>query len=160
MKKTLFLLLALSLMVMLLVGCAAEKGKTVEAPDLEAFFAEQEGKYEMGALADLDAEMLEAYYPGLTEYEFKQIVAKAPMMSAVVSEYVLVECQSEEDAKAVAEIFETRKKTQAEGGAWYPESMEAWGEAHVFQSGTVAALIANKDAGGEITAALEAALAG
>ena len=33
--------------------------------------------------------------------------------------------------------------SQAEGGAWYPESMEAWGKAQVIQRGTYVAMIAS-----------------
>lgn len=34
---------------------------------------------------------------------------------------------------------------QAEGGAWYPESMETWSNAQVVQNGTYVAMIATAD---------------
>ena len=65
------------------------------------------------------------------------------MMSSVVNEIVLVQCASEEDAEAAAVILQERADAQAEGGAWYPESMEAWSKAQVLREGTYAALIAS-----------------
>ena len=47
------------------------------------------------------------------------------------------------DAGAAAAILQTRVDSQAEGGAWYPESMEAWGKAQVIQRGTYVAMIAS-----------------
>ena len=48
-------------------------------------------------------------------------------MTSVVSEYMFLECQSEDDASKVVEILQARVDAQADGGAWYPESMEAQG---------------------------------
>ena len=40
---------------------------------------------------------------------------------------------------------------QAEGGAWYPESMETWSDAQVVQHGTYVAMIATAEHQDEIT---------
>ena len=37
-------------------------------------------------LSNIEGEMLDSYYPGLSEIATKQLVAKAPLMSAVVNE--------------------------------------------------------------------------
>ena len=75
----------------------------------------------------------------------KQLIAKAPMISAVVNEIVLAECGTEEDAATAASILQDRVDAQAEGGAWYPESMETWSNAQVVQNGTYVAMIATAD---------------
>ena len=78
--------------------------------------------------------MLEGSYPGLADVATKQLIAKAPMISAVVNEIVLAECGTEEDAATAASILQDRVDAQAEGGAWYPESMETWSNAQVVQN--------------------------
>ena len=44
-----------------------------------------------------------------------------------------------------------RVDAQAEGGAWYPESMETWSDAQVVQHGTYVAMIATAEHQDEIT---------
>ena len=139
-------LLALALALCTLTACGGKKDtpETVEV-DLTSFFAELEEKYDWGEgyMADIEGELLENYYPGISDIQAAQFVAKAPMMSAVVNEIVLMQCGSEEDAAAAAAILQTRVDTQAEGGAWYPASMEAWGKAQVIQHGTYVAMFAS-----------------
>ena len=127
--------------------------------DLAAFFDQLEQDMELGSLMDMDSDVLASFYPGLEEYEFVQYVGKTPAITSVVSEYVLVECQSEDDAQKVVEILQARVDSQAQGGAWYPESMENWGKAKVLQKGNFAALIAAGDSTQEIADKLEALLA-
>ena len=159
MKKMTLFLLALTMTVGLLSACGGKTGdagtETTDV-DLEALYNSWAEEYHWAEdaensqegdllLTDLEGEMLEGYYPGLTELDIKQLVAKAPMMSSVVNEVVLVRCGSEEDAAKAAAILQERADTQAEGGAWYPESMEAWGRATVLQNGTCVALIASAE---------------
>ena len=115
--------------------------------DLSAFYSDVEAECGIpeGYMADLEGEMLEGYYPGLAEIPAKQLIAKAPMMSAVVNEMVFMQCESEEDAAAAAEILQERVTMQAEGGAWYPESMEAWSKGEVIQQGTYVAMVASAE---------------
>lgn len=94
---------------------------------------------------NLEGDMLEGSYPGLADVATKQLIAKAPMISAVVNEIVLAECGTEEDAATAASILQDRVDAQAEGGAWYPESMETWSNAQVVQNGTYVAMIATAD---------------
>ena len=96
-------------------------------------------------MMNLEGDMLEGSYPGLADVATKQLIAKAPMISAVVNEIVLAECGTEEDAATAASILQDRVDAQAEGGAWYPESMETWSNAHVVQNGTYVAMIATAD---------------
>ena len=104
---------------------------------------------------DMEGDMLEGSYPGLADVATKQLIAKAPMISAVVNEIVLAECGTEEDAATAASILQDRVDAQAEGGAWYPESMEAWGRGQVIQEGTYVAMIASAEHQEEIADAFE-----
>ena len=124
--------------------------------DLTAFYntlAEEYGWAEDAAssgeedimMMNLEGDMLEGSYPGLADVATKQLIAKAPMISAVVNEIVLAECGTEEDAATAASILQDRVDAQAEGGAWYPESMETWSNAQVVQNGTYVAMIATAD---------------
>ena len=81
------------------------------------------------------------------------------MMSSVVNEVVFAQCKSEDDAASAAEILQSRADAQAEGGAWYPESMEAWGKAKVIQNGTYVAMIASAEHQTEIEDAFNALFA-
>ena len=146
MKKYMTALLALALALGALTACGAKQdnSEAVEV-DLPAFYAELEKKFQWneGYMVDLEGEMLESYYPGISDIPVTQFVAKAPMMSSVVNELVLMQCQSEEDAAEAAAILQTRVETQAEGGAWYPESMEAWSKAQIIQHGAYVAMFAS-----------------
>ena len=62
---------------------------------------------------------------------------------------------TEEDAAAAAAILQERADAQAEGGAWYPESMEAWSNAQVIQEGTYAALIASSQHQDELVSSFQ-----
>jgi len=73
-----------------------------------------------------DPEMLEYIYPGLKDIETKQLVAVAPMMSAVAMEFAFVEVANAADVEAVKAILQGRIDYQVEGGAWYPETIEQW----------------------------------
>ena len=155
MKRILTLALSALLTMGLLTACGGQEGDAEEAQvalnSLYAGWAEEYHWTEDAAssteddllLMNVEGETLESYYPGLAELATEQLVAKAPMMSSVVNEIVLVQCGNEEDAAAAAAILQERADAQAEGGAWYPESMEAWSNAQVIQEGTYAALIAS-----------------
>lgn len=160
MKRMTLLLLALAMTVGLLTACGGsdtgDTGTESSDVDLEALYNgwcetydwtedAQSGSGNSMLLMNVEGETLEGYYPGLADLASKQLVAKAPMMSSVVNEIVLVQCETEEDAAKAAAILQDRADAQAEGGAWYPESMEAWGRVTVLQQGTYVALIASAE---------------
>ena len=88
-------------------------------------------------------EMLDAFYPGLSGLETKQLMIYQPMMGAVVCEIALVEVTNSADVDAVKDIFQARIDTQVEGGAWYPESIEGWkSNSRVVANGNCVMLIA------------------
>ena len=143
-------------LLLLVSGCGrqADSGGAetaeVDLTELCAGMAESCG-WEEGYMVDVEGELLEEYYPGLGEIPTKQLIAKVPIMSSAVNEIVLLQCETVEDAESAAVILQARADSQAEGGAWYPESMEAWQKAKVFRQGTYAALIAS----GEFQESLE-----
>ena len=158
MKKLMTLALA-AIMMLGLVGCGSKKEEQANV-DLTGFYNSLATEYgwddnTMANLTD-DPELLEMYYPGLSEINTTQLIAKAPMMSSVVNVFVFLQCETEEDAAKAAEILQTRITAQAEGGAWYPESMEAWGRGVVDQQGTYVAMIASAEYQEDITAKWQA----
>ena len=158
MEKMMTLALA-AVMMLSLIGCGSKKEEQANV-DLTAFYETLSTEYgwddnTMANLTD-DPELLEMYYPGLSDITTTQLIAKAPMMSSVVNEFVFLQCETEEDAAKVAEILQARITAQAEGGAWYPESMEAWGRGIVDQQGTYVAMIASAEYQEDITAKWQA----
>ena len=161
MKKSMTILLALVLALGTLTACGNQADSEAVDVDLPAFYTELEEKYQWGEnyMVDIEGEMLENYYPGICDIPVAQFVAKAPMMSSVVNELVLMQCQSEEDAAEAAAILQTRAETQAEGGAWYPESMEAWSKAQIIQHGAYVAMFASASYQQEMVDGFEALFA-
>lgn len=103
--------------------------------DLTAFYQSLVQTYGAEFPADSNvsdsAELLDSFYPGLTAIETEQVVIYQPMMSSVVCEIVLVEVKNAADVQTVKDICKARIDYQVgdgtrPGGAWYPESMEAW----------------------------------
>lgn len=76
-------------------------------------------------------ELLDSYYPGLSEIPAKQRGVYIAAISAAVGEIALVEVENAEDVQAVEAIFQGRIDYQVgddenPGGAWYPETIEGW----------------------------------
>ncbi|WP_295764497.1 DUF4358 domain-containing protein [uncultured Oscillibacter sp.] len=140
---------ALAAVLLLASGCGGGQkgGDGAEDPDvaLDSLYAgmAEECGWEEGYMADVEGELLESYYPGLSEIPAKQLVAKIPAMSSDVNEVVLIQCDTEEDAEEAGGILQARIDAQVDGGAWYPESLEAWKAAKVLREGTYTALIAS-----------------
>ena len=142
MKKRLLICVAL-MVAGLLTACGGGKDQQTASVDLNGFYQSLEQEYEWGEgyMVEIDDEMLDAYFPGLRDIPKKQLVARTPMMSAVASELVFIETENEADADKAAEILRARIKAQADGGAWYPESIEVWKKGEVIQKGNYVAMI-------------------
>lgn len=151
MKKWMTLTLAL-LMLLALTACGGAGGAETETKDVDLteVYASMEEVCDWwadGYMEDIPAEMLDLYYPGLSELETEQLIARTPLMSGVVNEVVLVKCASEEDADKAQEILQGRIDYQVgddtnPGGALYPESIEAWQATTVQRQGNCVALLA------------------
>ena len=87
------------------------------------------------------AELLESYYPGLSEIPAKQRGVYIAAIAAAVGEIALVEVEDAGDVQAVKDIFQARIDYQVgddsnPGGAWYPETIEGWKtKSHIVSSG-------------------------
>ena len=169
MKKWFVMALAACMLTGLLAGCGSKEQDSAQV-DLSAFYETLAGEYHWSEdpqtsqegdllMSSVEGELLESYYPGLADLATEQLIVKAPMMSSVVNEVVFAQCKSEDDAASAAEILQSRADAQAEGGAWYPESMEAWGKAKVIQNGTYVAMIASAEYQTEIEDAFNALFA-
>lgn len=152
MKKVLTLAFALMMLLLTACGGSGKNDTPASDADLQSFYdaLAEEFQWEEGYLVDIEGEMLESYYPGLSEISTKQIIAKMPMMSSVVNEMVFLQCETEEDAEKAAEILQDRIDYQVgdennPGGAWYPESIEAWKQGQVIRHGTYVAMIASAE---------------
>ena len=132
MKKLLSLLL-LAVMILTLSACGGGDKQSAKSADLKAVLAK----------FTFDGEMLEMYYPGLGDIPAKQLLAKAPVMSYAVSEYVFLQADSEQDAAQAVKILQTRIDSQADGDAFYPETIDQWKAAKVLQNGAYVAMIAS-----------------
>lgn len=157
MKKGITLTLAL-LALLALTACGGSGGngggaaapKDVDLTEVYASMEEVCDWWSDGYMEDLSEEMLDLYYPGLSQLEPKQLIARTPMMSAAVNEVVLVECKTDEDADKAQEILQGRIDYQVgddtnPGGAWYPESIEQWQKTAVQRQGKYLALLAVAD---------------
>ena len=154
MRRGTTLTLAVLALLGLLTACGGqEEASTDVEVDLAAFYADVEAGYGWGDgyMVDIEGDMLDSYYPGLSDIAAKQFVAKMPMMSSVVNEMVFMQCETEDDAAGAAAILQDRINVQAQGGAWYPESMEAWSRGIVIQQGTYVAMVASAEHQDEIS---------
>ena len=111
-------------------------GESPKEIDLAAFYASLTEGEEWPVLMSLTedetmAEMLDSYYPGLSELSTKQCGVYVAAISAAVGELALVEVENAGDVQAVEDIFQARIDYQVgddtnPGGAWYPETIEGW----------------------------------
>ena len=165
MKKIVSLSLVLTLMLGVLSGCANTAGGGNEASadvNLEEFyqtiFTDPENTPAMGPM---EGEMLDAFYPGLSDVELKQTVAYMPMITAVACEIVMVECANAADVETVKAIFQDRITSQVENHFNYPAVIEAWSkEAQVVSNGNYVALFLVSGMTDQVVSNFNAAFAG
>lgn len=99
--------------------------------DLTAFYEGVVEENEWPALMALEGELLDNFYPGLSDLSLKQCLVYTAAISASVGEIALVEAETAEDASKAADIFQNRINYQVgdeenPGGAWYPATIEGW----------------------------------
>ena len=144
-KRTVLVLTALLLLASGCGGQEEESGASSAEVSMNSLYASmaQECGWAEDYMTDVEGELLEEYYPGLSGISAKQLVAKVPAMSSDVNEIVLIQCEREEDAESAAAILQARIDAQVDGGAWYAETQSAWEKAKVLRQGTYTALIAS-----------------
>ena len=108
----------------------AEKPAAGQSVDLNAFYTSLVDTYGENFPANMDLcempEMLDGFFPGLSDIGTNQMMIYQPMMGAVVCEIALIEVADAANVDAVKNILQARIDAQVEGGAWYPESIEGW----------------------------------
>ncbi len=122
MKKVVSLVLVMCALLAL-AGCGGEKTPAI---DLAAFYETIAGGEDFPAMIGIDEGSVANVYPGLEAVERAQTVLYMAAISATPCEIAMVEVANEKDAKAVRDIFQARIDAQVAGGAWYPETIEAW----------------------------------
>lgn len=157
--KRVFAALLAACLVLSLAACGGGSGS---APDLQAFYdgymasLPEDSRPAMTNVND-DPSYVDAFYPGLSDYELKQSVLQMATVSAVAYEFALVECAGESDVEAVKGILQSRIDSQIDGGAFYPETTEAWQKADLIVNGSVVALIVAGEDQADAVAAFRAA---
>ena len=141
MKRLLTLTLALVLCLSLAAcgggktsgGAASSGGASSDggfSTDLAQFYTDNTAKAieagEFPMMMELDDDMLESIYPGLTDVERKQTASYIAAISAVTCEVTMVELADGKDMETVLNIFETRIDNQVADGNQYPETIENW----------------------------------
>ena len=135
MRKLISLTLALCLCLGL-TACAGAGGENggdqdVFTTDLSAFYDDMFSTIfpdpnNAPSMSEVTGDYLDQLYPGLSEVETTQCLVYAPMITAVAYEIALVEVSDAADVQTVQDIFQARIDSQVEGGAFYPETVEAW----------------------------------
>lgn len=101
-------------------------------------------------------ELMDSYYPGLSEIPVRQCGVYIAAISAAVGEIALVEVENDEDVQKVKDIFQARIDYQVgdennPGGAWYPETIEGWkNNSHIAASGNYVLLAVGDSAAGAV----------
>lgn len=166
MKKK-FLALALALALTLsLAACGGKNAQTggsgeesaprkeVNLTDFYSALLEETEWPELMNLTEDESmkELLDSYYPGLSELSLKQCGVYTAAISAAVGEIALVEVENARDVQKVQDIFQARIDYQVgddsnPGGAWYPETIEGWkNNSHIASNGNYVMLAAGDSA--------------
>jgi len=162
MKKILSLGLALALTLAVLAGCSNAGGQKTADVNLSEFYETIfTDPANAPAMMPLEGEMLDGFYPGLTEVELKQTVAYMPMITAVACEIVMVECANAADVETVKGIFQARIDAQVGDHFNYPAVIEAWEkEAKIVDNGNYVALFVISGMTDQVVENFNAAIAG
>ena len=163
MKKILCAAMAAVLCLSLLSACSGNKADgTSQAPekdvDLAAFAQTATESHEIGGflqridvedpdMGEFMADMLNNYYPGLTDLELKQTEIYMSMISFSSGELALAQAKSAEDAAKVQEIFQARVDAKTtDGPGNYPEEVEMWQRSSkVVSNGSYVMLVCAED---------------
>lgn len=133
--------------------------------DLTAFYETLAADEDWPAMMMAEGEVLDAFYPGLSDISTNQCGVYTAMISASVGEIALVEVQNAGDVQKVKDIFQARIDYQVgdgenPGGAWYPESIEGWKTgSRIVSNGNFVMLVATYEKSDDVVAAFNALFA-
>ena len=163
MKKAISLALAAILLLSALSACAKPGSNGSTPPeqkdaDLAAFAQTVQENHEFsGFMEKIDTEdpdmgefmgeMLDNYYPGLTDLELEQQEIYMSMISFSSGELAMAQAKSADDAAAVKDIFQARIDAKTtEGPNNYPEEVEMWQrDAKIATQGNYVLLVCHED---------------
>lgn len=135
---------------------APEEAPQVSLTDFYSTLREEGTWPELMSLTEDETmkELLDSYYPGLSELSTRQCGVYVAAISAAVGELALVEVENAEDVQKVKDIFQARIDYQVgddanPGGAWYPETIEGWKNKSVIAASGNYVMLAVGDASGE-----------
>ena len=129
MKKSLLIILTLTMLVSL-VGCGGKnKGPEPDTP-VSSFYdailaAQPEGAEDLIFFEESNPALINSFYPGLDGIELSQQAFYMPPIATHPCEIVLVEVKDAANVQAVVDIFQARIDLGADNTA-YPESAAGW----------------------------------
>ena len=114
-----------------------DSGETA-AQSLADFYAGLQENYDgLGMMTAYEGELLDNYYPGLSDIAVEEILIQETAMTMANSAVALVHVTDSADVETVKSILAARAQTQADGGAWYPASCETWPTPSLSPRGTM-----------------------
>lgn len=155
--KKLFAVLLASLLVLSLTACGGKSDDSAgsdSAPadlnleDVYQSLLDQQPKDadELVMLPESSPDILDGFYPGLSDLELKQQVFYVAPVTGFATEVMLVEVADSKDLDTVKEIFTQRIADASDESGCYPETAEIWASRAVVQtSGNYAAMIVLPD---------------
>lgn len=141
------------------------QSKPAPKADLAAFYETLSADGDLPAMMLAEGEVLDAFYPGLSDIATNQCAVYTAMISASVGEIALVEVQNADDVQKVKDIFQARIDYQVgddenPGGAWYPDTIEGWKSgSRIVSNGNFVMLAATYEKSDDIVAAFNALFA-
>ena len=142
-----------------------QKPESSASVDLAAFRDSVTSSGSWPAMAAVEGEVLDSYYPGLSDLETNQCLVSYSMISASVGEIALVEVKNASDVQTVKDIFQARIDYQVgddenPGGAWYPGSIEGWKTgSRIVSHGNYVMLVALSEGADDVVASFDALFA-
>lgn len=174
-RKRIAIILLLTLIIAAQSGCAGGNssgptdtigpsetlpGTDMPSPDtevdLDAFCTDMISKHNVEALmlGPYDRDIVDNYFPGLTDIPAKQLVAYGAVITMNTTEFVFIEVEDSGDVETVRAILQARIDEQVgtddePGDAWYPSAIEAWkNNSTVISHGNYVAMIVCKQYSG------------
>lgn len=124
----------------------APESSTGSSVDLAGFYNSVIADYEFSMMDKVTGEFLTNFFPGMDAVSTVQQEIYMAMMTASAVEIALVEVTNAADVATVTGILQERIDFQIDGGAWYPETMEAWAnQSKIVSNGNVVMMIVHPD---------------
>lgn len=136
-------------------GSQPSEDQSYVAPDLTKFANDLVTNYKsinFSATEDIDTVTMDRDYPELSQVGTLQLLARRPLISGTICEFVLAQGDSEKAVEKIREILQDRIDEQAgtdgkHGAAMYTDAIELWkNNAHIVTNHDCVMLIVWEDA--------------